>query len=116
MAAIKGLIDPNGGDGKGVVNGAGKAEDGFKPAGDLFDAMKTGNGPFTALAWDFGGLFPSSAQCSPIQVNVLKQQTSIDVCNWVELVRAVLGWICYVLTAIGIYRIATGQKSQGDAA
>jgi hypothetical protein len=119
LAAIKGILDPAGKDGKGATDGAGTAEDGYKPADDAMKALQAGNGPFKDMSWSFGGLFPASAQCQPFTLNVngrvINQSATLDVCDWINLARAILGWLCYVLTAIGIYRIATGQKSQGEA-
>lgn len=119
LLTIKGFLNPAGVNPGGAIEGAGKADDGFKPMQDSLTAMQGGNGPLKDLSWSFGGLFPASAQCQPFTLNVngraINQSATLDGCDWINLARSILGWLCYVLTAIGIYRIATGQKSQGEA-
>lgn len=114
LAAIKGILDPAGKDGKGATDGAGKAEDAFKPVEDSLLALKSGNGPFASLSLTFPPLFPAASECQKPSVNVLKQTMEIDTCYWIDLARQALGWVCYCLTVITLFRIATGGNKQGD--
>ncbi len=77
-------------------------------------SMRGGTGPFASLSFNFPALFPSPGDCVKPSIDVLKQKMEIDTCYWIDLARQALGWVCYCMTVIALFRIATGgNKSEG---
>lgn len=65
---------------------------------DVKSSLKSG--------WGFGTLIPA-ATCSPITKTVMGSPVEINICPAVDMIRAIVGWMLYLLTGWAVFRILT---------